>query len=50
MDTTLEKLENVITGDAIILDKCKSWINLNSKIIEENLGAYPYVDFSDLSQ
>lgn len=50
VDTTLEKLENVITGDAIILDKCKSWINLNSKIIEENLGAYPYVDFSDLSQ
>ena len=50
VDTTLEKLENVITGDAIILDKCRSWINLNSKIIEENLGAYPYVDFSDLSQ
>lgn len=48
VDTTLEKLENVITSDAIILDKCVSWINLNSRIIEENLGAYPYVDFSVL--
>ncbi|MDE6675110.1 MAG: DUF434 domain-containing protein [Acetatifactor sp.] len=50
VDVTLETLENVITTDAIILDKCKSWFNLNSRIIEENLGAYPYVDFSDLSQ
>lgn len=50
VDTTLEKLENVITSDAIILDKCQSWINLNSRIIEENIGAYPYVDFSALAQ
>ena len=50
VDVTLETLENVITTDAIILDKCKSWFNLNSRIIEENLGTYPYVDFSDLLQ
>ena len=46
VDTVLEKLDNVITSDAIILDKCVSWINLNRRIIEENLGDYPYIDFS----
>lgn len=50
VDVTLEKLDNVITSDAIILDKCISWINLNSRIIEENIGAYPYVDFSVLNR
>jgi len=30
VDSVLENLENVITGDAIILDKCVSWINLKS--------------------
>lgn len=48
VDTVLEKLDNVITSDAIILDKCASWINLNAKIIEEINEDYPYVDFSDL--
>ena len=33
-------------SDAIILDKCISWINLTGKIIEENIGDYPYIDFS----
>ncbi len=36
-DVVLEKLGNVITGDAIILNKCESWINLASEIIEEKL-------------
>lgn len=45
VDTVLEKLEHVITSDAIILDRCISWINLNQKIIEYNIGNYPYVDF-----
>lgn len=35
VDRTLQELENVITSDAIILDKCKSWINLN-RAIEQN--------------
>lgn len=35
VDTVLEKLDNVITSDAIILDKCISWINLNAKMIEQ---------------
>ena len=46
VDATLETLENVITSDAIILDKCKSWFNLNSRVIEENIGDYPFVDFA----
>ncbi len=46
VDSVLEKLDNVITADAIILDKCISWINLNKRIMEEFMGAYPYVDFS----
>lgn len=46
VDVVLEKLDNVITSDAIILDKCVSWINLNAKIIEEINKEYPYIDFS----
>lgn len=46
VDTVLEKLDNVITSDAIILNKCTSWINLNKKIMEEHIRAYPYIDFS----
>ena len=46
VDAVLEKLDNVVTSDAIILDKCRSWINLNRKIIEENMGDYPFIDFS----
>lgn len=48
VDTTLKTQENVITTDAIILDKCKSWFNLNSRIIAENIGQYPFVDFAVL--
>ena len=48
VDTVLEKLDNVITSDAIILDKCVSWINLNAKIIGEIYKSYPYIDFSVL--
>ncbi len=46
VDVTLEALENVISSDAIILDKCKSWFNLNGRIIVEELGDYPFVDFT----
>ncbi|WP_455715700.1 DUF434 domain-containing protein [Anaerosporobacter sp.] len=35
VDQTLEKLANVITSDAIILNKCISWINMNADIIEQ---------------
>jgi hypothetical protein len=34
VDRVLEKREGVITSDAIILDKCVSWFNLNKWIID----------------
>ena len=40
VDAVLEKLDYVITSDAIILNKCTSWINLNRKIMEE----YSYIN------
>lgn len=41
-DVILEKLDFVITSDAIILDKCKSWINLLYDIIE-NMPEKKYI-------
>ena len=49
VDAVLEKLDYVITSDAIILDKCVSWINLNARILEEMKADYPYIDFSVLT-
>lgn len=46
VDSVLEKLDCVVTSDAIILDKCISWINLGVKIMEKVNKDYPYVDFS----
>lgn len=46
VDTELESLENVVTSDAIILDKCKSWFNLTKVIIEKEIAEYPYIDFT----
>lgn len=33
VDRILEQKENVITSDAIILNKCSSWINLSAEVI-----------------
>ena len=49
VDSRLETLDHVVTSDAVILDKCKSWINLNKKIIEGTLGEGEFVDFSFLA-
>lgn len=46
VDSTLEKLDNVVTSDAIILDKCLSWINLNKEMIENIEPKTLYVDFN----
>ena len=35
VDGVLSRLENVVTADAIILDKCGSWYNLNRALIKE---------------
>ena len=37
-DVILEALEYVVSSDAIILDKCKSWVNLGATIIKESLN------------
>lgn len=49
VDSVLETLDHVITSDAIILDKCKSWINLNQKIIEQKIGKKLCIDFSGIN-
>lgn len=48
VDSVLAQLAQVITGDAIILDHCISWINLDAQIIDEMIGAYPYVNFAEV--
>ena len=48
VDSILENLDNVVTSDAIILDRCRSWINLNKMIIESYQKDYPFIDFSSL--
>ncbi|WP_455539424.1 DUF434 domain-containing protein [Terrisporobacter sp.] len=41
-DVILERMDNVVTSDAVIIDKCESYFNLNKKIIEK------YIDESNL--
>lgn len=48
VDSILSEMENVVTNDAIILDKCISWVNLNKKIIEENKINKFHIDFNNL--
>lgn len=48
VDKLLETKENVISSDAIILDKCKSFYNLNDKILNELDIELNIIDFSKL--
>ncbi|MCC3865290.1 DUF434 domain-containing protein [Terrisporobacter petrolearius] len=45
VDSTLETLDNVISSDAIILNKCKSWINLSREILDKKIENNFCVDF-----
>lgn len=45
-DGILEQLGDVITQDAIILNKCVSWYNLTAEIIKEKIPNAAYVDLS----
>ncbi len=36
-DIILEKKDNVITSDSVVLNKCTGWINLAEEIIQENI-------------
>jgi len=56
VDKTLETKPYVITSDAIILNKCLSWVNLNRVIIKEHIPnawcvkfPFPLRSFSDIS-
>ena len=44
VDRQLYEKENVITADAIILDRCRSWFNLVRRAVDLELGGYPYVE------
>ncbi|MDB2110512.1 DUF434 domain-containing protein [Clostridium paraputrificum] len=46
VDSVLKSKENVVSSDAIILDNCISWVNLNRNIIEEKLLNENCIDFS----
>ena len=46
VDIFLKSKENVVSSDAIILDNCISWVNLNRNIIEEKLSNENCIDFS----
>lgn len=35
VDRVLEQLDGVISGDAIILNKCRSWLNLMPEIVKQ---------------
>lgn len=39
VDSELSRMENVVTADAIILDRCGSWYNLNGPLIRERVKA-----------
>ncbi len=44
VDFVLSGLSNVVTGDAIILDKCISWINFAKSIIDKEFPRYSYIE------
>ena len=46
VDSILQSKENVVSSDAIILDNCISWINVNRNIIEEKISNENCIDFS----
>lgn len=50
VDSVLKSKENVVTSDAIILDNCISWINLNKYIIEKNIPNPNFIDFTGLNK
>jgi hypothetical protein len=46
VDSLLEQSENVITSDAIILNKCGSWYNLGAQLINQRLLLKGIIDLS----
>lgn len=50
VDAVLKSKENVVSSDAIILDNCISWINLNKYIIEGKIANANYIYFSKINR
>ena len=48
VDSVLKSKENVVSSDAIILDSCISWINLNMYIIKDKIANDNCIDFNKL--
>ena len=44
VDYILKQKPLVASGDAIILDNCDKWFNLVKRVIDENIGSFPYID------
>ena len=43
VDKALYDRENVVSSDAVILDRCVSWFNLVKRAVAAEIGEYPYV-------
>ncbi|MDE7121435.1 MAG: DUF5616 domain-containing protein, partial [Oscillospiraceae bacterium] len=43
VDQVLKQKSHVITSDAIILDACENWYNLNREIIRRNFETYQFI-------
>ncbi|MEO2572560.1 DUF5616 domain-containing protein [Clostridium tertium] len=48
VDSVLKSKENVVSSDAIIIDSCISWINLNMYIMKEKIANDNCTDFTKL--
>lgn len=49
-DVILEKLGNVVTQDAIILNKCDSWINLTADIITKRIPEVTFIGLIEINE
>ena len=46
VDAILKTKPLISSGDAIILDECDRWFNLTNTVIAQQIGSYPYIDFT----
>lgn len=47
-DKSLENLENVISSDAIVIEKSKTWFNLAKRILDDYEEELTYIDFKQI--
>lgn len=46
-DIVLSKMGRIVTGDSVLLDKCQSWFNLSSKIVQDYIDSAWIVSLGD---